>query len=508
MKNLAADEVDSEIDVAGQSIPARASDMLFAPLGANAVERTTYRPDVVGKLPSEMHGTLYRNGPGLFTRGGRSKAHVLDGDGLVQRLAIADGEATYARRFVRTKKFVQETNADRFIYPTWTTRAPGLLSNVGQRMKSQAGITVYQIDGRLLALDEVSPAYEVDTQSLETVGTAILGLPEADSSLRAHVKCLSASGDWLFASTRMGRKGMEIDLVRHRRDGSRVVTPTAHSPRLTYVHDFAATERHAVFILHAVELSPLRFISGFSSFRESLSWRPSIGNLAMVIDLATGASRVFEAPASWWWHVANAYEQEDRLLVDFVGYDDPGHFLGGDAQLAAIMHGHDGIRGPHGTLRRYIIDFAHHRLEEIELAGSNFEFPSVAPLTVGVEHESIFASQGTESGMLHTGVARLNVSSGVVDSFDFGPTTHCGEPVFAKRPGGTEEADGWLIVQVLEMNRGAASFAVLDARHVHDGPLATIELEASAPISFHGMWLNHPDPHGALPSDTLAGVEP
>lgn len=123
-----------------QSTLARTPDALFKPLGANAVERPPYAARIAGALPAELRGTLYRNGPGLFSRGGRSKANALDGDGLVQRLAIADGKASYSRRFVRTEKFNAEAEAGRFLYPTWTTRAPHLLANVEQQIKSRPAL--------------------------------------------------------------------------------------------------------------------------------------------------------------------------------------------------------------------------------------------------------------------------------------------------------------------------------------------------------------------------------
>jgi carotenoid cleavage dioxygenase-like enzyme len=46
-------------------------------------------PVVEGNIPRELNGSLYRNGPGLFERGGLRKPHLLDGDGLVQRLSCA-----------------------------------------------------------------------------------------------------------------------------------------------------------------------------------------------------------------------------------------------------------------------------------------------------------------------------------------------------------------------------------------------------------------------------------
>src|ERR1700733_562531 len=61
-------------------------------------------PLIEGEIPRDLHGSLYRNGPGLFERGDLRKPHLLDGDGLVQRLSFADGKVRYPHAFARPPK--------------------------------------------------------------------------------------------------------------------------------------------------------------------------------------------------------------------------------------------------------------------------------------------------------------------------------------------------------------------------------------------------------------------
>lgn len=462
---------------------------MFSALGADTHDRAEAPVTIVGTLPPALKGVLFRNGPGQFRRGGKTKRTVLDGDGVIQRLELADGGATYARRFVRTPKYEAEAAADRFLSPTWTTTAPGLITNIGQHIQSQAGVTTYEVNGTLYALDEGgTPGFEIDRDTLETLRPAELGLPDDDAAPKAHVRYIAESGDWLFCSTRMGPKGMLIDIVRHRPDGTRVATPTVSAPRMTLVHDFGATSRYAVLILQAAHIHGLRYMSGLASFAECLEWRPSQGNLVLLVDLRTGGSQVFEAPASWVWHVANAYEQGNDVVLDFVGYDDPGHFLGKHAQLAAIMEGKEGVSGAPGHLRRYVLNPRSGRLTETILSNGNYEFPSVDGRVGGATHERVYVTRGSQPGMLHRGVAALDTRTGELDTFDFGEHVNAGEPVFAADPGGGMN-DGWLITQTLDAHRGTSGFAILQAQDVAAGPVATIELGEPMPISFHGHWV-------------------
>lgn len=461
----------------------------FTILGRNTTDRIKGELAVHGSVPAGLNGVLYRNGPGMFSRGSRSKGTLLDGDGVVQRLELSEGKAHYSRRFVRTEKFIAEDDADRFIAPTWTTKADGVLSNVGGRVLSQAGVTITMINDSLYALDEVAPGYRIDPLTLDTLGEATLGLPHNDYAVKAHTRYLPASNAWVLASTRMGPKGMSIDFVRHYPDGRRVRTPGVASPRMSYLHDFGVTQRHAVVILQPAFVRPLRFLSGQSTFRDSLHWRPDEGNIVLLIDLDTGATRRFEAPAAWVWHIGNAYETADAVIVDFVGYDDPAHFLGDNAQLAALMQGRQGVNGASGQLRRYIMDTITGQLKETVIKDGNHEFPMIDPRCSATAHRCIYSTCGNaQDGVLHSQIAATDTDGGKMDVFDFGAHVNVLEPVFA-RDSRDEKDNGWLITQFLDTERGTSGFAILDAQNVKAGPVATLDLGETIPISFHGQWV-------------------
>ncbi|TAN13175.1 MAG: carotenoid oxygenase [Burkholderiaceae bacterium] len=461
----------------------------YAGLRHNTSDRADAAVIVSGTLPAELNGVLYRNGPGLFRRGAQVKHSLLDGDGVVQRLELANGQARYARRFVRTPKFIAEQAAGCFMHPTWTTRASAWRRNWGGNIPSQAGVTVEMANGVLSASDEVAPRFEIDPVSLETRAPFGVGLPDRDDGLKAHTRHLAASGDCLFVSTRMGRGGMQIDFMRHRRDGTRVATPTVPAPRMVYVHDFAATERYAIVALHPAFMRPLRFLTGFTSLTDSLAWRPQAGNLVLLIDLATGQATRYRAPTAWIWHFANAWEEGDAVVVDFVGYDDAGHFLGPDAQLTAVMQGHIGVPGAPGVLRRQVLKPGADHVEETVIARGNVEFPSVDGALGGKRHRRVYVNSSAPwAGALHSGVAAIDVERATTDAFDFGAHMHAGEPVFVPRQGGAPD-QGWLVTETLDTRRNASGFVLLDAEHVADGPVAHVDLGEPVPLSFHGCWV-------------------
>lgn len=216
-------------------------------------EEPHYQPLVEGTVPWELYGgTLYRNGPGLFDRAGQRKRNLLDGDGLVQSLRFDEQGAQYRARFVRTEKFVEEQAAGRFIYPSWSTQAPGgFWGNVLAvgRMKSQAGITVFPWQGRLYAFDECALPYELDPETLETTGISSLGLPREQSIYAAHAKFDAATGEWVHFGIEYG-PAARIHITIFQPDGRLKLHRTLAMPRYVYMHDWFVSERYLIFVLH------------------------------------------------------------------------------------------------------------------------------------------------------------------------------------------------------------------------------------------------------------------
>ena len=136
------------------------------------------------------------------------KPHLLDGDGLVQRLSFADGSARYQNAFVRTERFEQEQDAGRYLRSSWSLRKPvGVFANiVTPHLGSQAGVTVYPFGEELYAFDELSPAYTLDPNSLETIGPKQLRDPAQHFMIKAHTKIDPLTGDWLLVGVTHGPK--------------------------------------------------------------------------------------------------------------------------------------------------------------------------------------------------------------------------------------------------------------------------------------------------------------
>ena len=463
-------------------------------------EEFDYFANVEGRLPHGLSGTLYRDGPGLFERDGFRKWSILDGDGMIRATTFAGGRARFRNRFVRTAKYNAEEKAGTFLYPTWTTPAPGFFKDVScVPSHSQAGVMSVVKAGTLYTFDELGAPWALDANLLnaERKSDPFEGEPGiGPTNYKAHTKTDGASGDWVLVG-QGGRRNTELHVLVKDRKGRQTRHIAHPNPRRSaYFHDFFWADPYVVFHLHPALLSPAPMLAGLHAFADCLEWKPEQGSLLYVVDTTgTRPPLYMEAPASWMWHALNAYVSGDTVVADFVGYDAPDHFLGPDAAFRAIMHGRTGLAKSPGTLRRLTLylDTGRTRLDTI--AVGQYEFPFIPQQRTGQRHRyGYVASQGADQGWFHDGLARLDTKTGNSAAFHFGRGHYVSEPVFVPDPdrpiGATTSGEdhGWLVAEVLDGQSGISFLAVFDAAHIPDGPLAKVRLRHHLPFSCHGWW--------------------
>ena len=73
--------------------------------------------NIEGNVPSDLVGSLFRNGPARFERGGQKYASLLDGDGYISRFTFLENQTChYAGRFIRTREFLEEESAGKICH--------------------------------------------------------------------------------------------------------------------------------------------------------------------------------------------------------------------------------------------------------------------------------------------------------------------------------------------------------------------------------------------------------
>jgi carotenoid cleavage dioxygenase len=435
-----------------------------------------------GRLPDDLRGVFYRNGPGRFELGGERYHHWFDGDGFAQRWQIGGGKVSHRGRFVATQKFAEESAAGQFLYPAFGTRIDRKAARNNDTVNA-ANTNLLPLNGRVYALWEGGSAVEVDPATLETRGIKTWRDDMKAMPFSAHPKMDPDGGLWNF-----GNLPGSDRLVIYRLNATGELTRTAmiKVPQLNMVHDFVVSGRHLIFLVPPYDMHP----GDELSLRESLRWNSERPLRAVVVAKDTLQLRqVFELPGRSVFHLGNAFEDGACTRLDCVMHE--GDML---PRLALPMRG-EAIpysAGSSSTVQ-ITLDYAAGQAREARLFGVG-EFPRVAPQVVSARHRKL-AVLGASAGAEHilNTVNLIDTDSGKADSYRFDAGWQVEEHVLVPRRGaGTgarPETDGYLVGVAQDARRGQTVLTVFDAHNIKAGPRALARLPYRAPLCFHGNFL-------------------
>ena len=442
-----------------------------------------FEPLVVdGKLPAELVGTLYRNGPGRFSAGGEAYGHWFDGDGAVSAVRLEGGRALGASRLVLTSGLLREQRAGKRLFGGYDTPMKRPLRELFLLDGKNAANTAIMLwQERVFATCEAGKPYEVSARDLSTVGETDLGVITGAFSAHHHrVPVRAATFNFGVA---FGRKGTTVTVYAlPDRGGSRPLG--SFSMRgMRLIHDFAVTARHLVFVIAPLRLSLLRALMRCGPV-SSATWDDREGTEIIVIPIDEPSRLTrFRVDAFMMEHVVNAYEDGDEVVFDYT------HFATSYA-LEGFVRGlvRGRIEAPLGSsIRRARIDPVRATLRAEMVLARAVELPRVSPHVDTVKHRFSYCVSSSPSTFFE-GLLKQDVETGQVDTYSPGAFAYVGEGVFVPKAGGDAEDDGWLLTLVYDAREDRSRLDVLDARAIGDGPVAKCWFDHAVPMGFHGQW--------------------
>ncbi|HEY5154446.1 MAG TPA: carotenoid oxygenase family protein [Acidimicrobiales bacterium] len=432
--------------------------------------------EVTGSLPAGLDGSFVRNGPNpRFEPLGRY--HMFDGDGMLHAVALRDGRAVYRNRWIRTAALDAEVRVGRALYgglgemhfPT-----PDEVGDAGA-MKNPANTNLIRHAGHYLALWEGGLPTEV-TAELETVGPYDFD-GCLQGSFTAHPRIDPRTGELLafaYQPFEPYLRAFQIDA-----GGQWVRAVDIDLPAPSVMHDFAITEHHLVFVQSPLVFDLVGAMEGGSPFR----WEPEVGTRIGVLprDGAGDDIRWFEIADGYVNHFWNAWEDGDTITFSGSRSSGEGYTDGKDGNADATP----------GLPTRFVVDLVRGRATTEQIDDLGGDFTRINPAYTGIRsrYHTMGAFHGRPDVIGHFDtVVQYDDVSGTRTDWYAGPGMVVGEAVFAPAPDGEAENDGWLLCTLHERATGATDLAVLDARDVAGGPVATVHLPRRVPFGFHSCW--------------------
>jgi len=422
---------------------------------------------VDGQIPKDLNGALYRIGPNPHYPP-LGPYHWFDGDGMVHAFLIRDGRASYRNRYVRTDGLKAEIKAGKALF--------GGLLNMGKTVsaegfKNAANTNVIGFAQRLLALWEGGLPHELTPGTLETVGLYDFG-GRLTGPMTAHPKFDPVNGDLLF----FGYQPFPPYVTYHRADASgRLLESKPVDTGLpVMMHDFIATEHHAVFFV-----CPIVFrIENIPQGKPALVWEPQHGTRIGVMNRKTFDIRWFQAEAFHVFHFVNAYEDNGSVVVDgcrMESLDMTGTSFGNNPSLPF----------------RWTLDMKSGAVKSAQFDEYSSEFPRFDERLAGFKNRYGYyaGNRAGSRGFGFNALIKRDFEKGSTEIADLGANMTPGEPIFVPRSASAEEDDGWILAVWYDARENRSEVVVIDTQDFSGKPVARIKVQHRVPFGFHGNWV-------------------
>ena len=426
---------------------------------AVTTEETVTELEVKGKLPDSLSGLFVRNGSNPPSG---TSLHWFLGDGMVHGVRLSEGKAQwYRNRYVTTP--LHEAGEDIIS----AGLPPGNENN-------QSNVALVHHAGKLLTTGEVGWPFEIRPDDLSTVGAHSFG-GKLGPTMTAHPKIDPDTGRMHFFGYEFLRPALTYYAAAP--DGTLDVISPIAVDQATMIHDFAITDRDAIFWI-----GPVMFGADDANPNPAVPfhWDPSgpcrVG--VMPLDGSGDAIRWVDIDPCFVFHGLNAHRDGDDVVLR-VGKLEQAFGPKGDLLPSMPTEWRIGTAGTDLTF------------SESQLTDRNMDLPTHDRRHTGRQTRhgwyATTTSPDSTYGFELAGICHLDVETGTEDVWDPGQDLRSGEGFFV--PGGDAEGDGWVMTYVWDRTTDTSSFAVFDAQDVAAGPVAEVPLPVRVPFGFHGLWV-------------------
>lgn len=462
----------------------------------NATECDVSELTLSGTIPEWIDGFLLRNGPGMV-HADKSMRHWFDGLAMLHQFNIKRGNVSYKSKFIDCEAYRSFKATGKFLYSDFATDPCRSLFAKIQTLFSKdpmitdsAKVNVGAMNGSTYALGEPLMQIRIDPDTLQTLGVFDYGLTARSRMTTAH-----PHHDHDVSYNLVVEYGPinHYSIYSMGSESRKVASVPVYEP--AYLHSFGMSDRYFIIAEFPLVVQSLKLAFRFKPFIENFKWKPENGSRFIIIDRQSG-KRVASIPcdAFFSFHHVNAFEQDGKLTVDLVSYEDAS--IVDRYYVSRLEESNNPL--PKGRLERFVLD-----VESSNLLSRNIisdECMELPYIEYGKRHGDpgyryVYAC-GIDSNNpegFYNQLIRVDIASGQHLKWS---ESGCypGEPVFVPSPMATGEDQGVVLSVVLNPALSNSFLIVLDASNMKE--LARAQVPYAIPFGYHGTFIkNHHENH-------------
>jgi len=441
-------------------------------------EADIYDCEVIGKIPVELEGTLYRLGPDTQYPTLQGDV-IINGDGMISAFDFREGNVSFKNRYVKTERLLKERQAHHRLFGRYRNRHTDAIDTQGVDRDNTGNTTALFHAGKLFALREDSLPHQIDPDTLATLPKWDFAGAIKSTGITAHPKIDPVTGEW-WSYSFFARGTLDPDMALQVIDAKGRLRREEffRAPYGGVAHDFGVTREHVIFVVMPLTVDPERIDAGgdFYAYDPDL---PSLWGI-MRRDAGVGSIRWFRLKDCFSGHVMNAYTEGDRVHIDAT--ISPGNAF---TFFKDVKGNPTDPRQGIAQMTRLSFDLSSRTDHVVRrpFPGAIGEMPRCDPRRTMSKYR--FGYFKTRDGL-----ARLDWQTGELLAHATPGSRGAQEPVFVPRNAESPEGDGFVLSLVNMPTEGIAELRVLDAIRFDQEPVARVRLPFRQPMAFHGNFVS------------------
>lgn len=433
---------------------------------------------IEGSIPSWMHGTLLRVGPGKFEMGNSKCDYAFDGFATLYSFKITPQSIEFAHCFLSTGYYKKSVETG--VIPSIAQKKSllGKLSALAKKPDpyDNNSVNIVKMGDHYSAMTLTLHATEFNPLTLQTKGP--LSFNGIDGHVTTPYPCYDADTKrWYNVLIQYGTTSC-YQLYSTDESLKSTVIASIKTKSPAYIHSIAMTPRYCIIPLIPFTVSPSDLLFSGKPFVENFVWQDNQPTQFIIIDKKSGAIiKTLETSGCFVFNQINAFEQGNNLILDML--ECPKTELIDFSKLCNVRN--PDYKKPPFSLVRYTLNPDTSKVQRTALIDKeSLYLASINPTYSCKDYTYVYAIDADR-----TKIYKINVKTRTIETYTM-PGSFAGTPLFVAKPGTQKEDDGMLLVVMLDAVKNRSYLVFIDALTMKEK--ARAYLPHALPFDMGGLY--------------------
>jgi len=445
--------------------------------------------ELTGEVPDWIHGTFYRNGPGLLKTSSQSFKHWFDGLAMIHRFDIEKGKVSYQSKYIESNVKDSLLKYDTITFPEFATDP---CDSIFKKLKSSfilsnPKVSIQDVHNHLIALGETRLQIEIDKDSLKTLGIhdyTDTSFSPAVTTAHPHVS------DALLYNLVLSMGPLNFyKIIKYNIQTKKTETICKIPIRKpAYIHSIGMSSNYFVIAHYPYTSNTIDFVIKNIPFIENFKWRPGQQVKFIIVSKKDGkVVHEIKTDPFFSFHFINTFEEDGTLVFDLVAYPDAG--IIDSFYLNNLSNLNEKLKD--SELLRFKFDLKSKTLQKFVITSQSLELPKIDDRYLQKHYDHVYAVGVSAEGpkQFYDQLIKVNINSGAFSIWK-DPEYYPGEPIFIPNKNSKSDDEGVLLsilINIKDSTKGS-KLLFLDAKSFTE--MASCQINHTIMPGFHGCYIN------------------